>query len=664
MTSKFRGQSYYAQIGILILSLVFIGMWSYFTICKFYALNSDVWDLGYAENLLYSAMIDPGNLSTVFTRFIRQGVVYLLAPIAISKSIPALLIFQSFVIWFPAFLLFHISKLETKKPVESLLIGCSYLLYFPLAGANWSDFHFQTMFAFFYLLGYLLYLKDKPKLSFLLFFVSGMVRFPYMGIVAVSAIGIILPDFIRAIFAKNFSFSRNQKMLLILILVSLLFVIFQFFWLRSAINSFVGVPHGTSLNPLISLDSKLIAFSLLLGPLLFLPLLSKKWILPIILFIMLVFFLNNKWFEYPLLFQGWYSIAIAPFLFLGLIDIISLLNGRHPECESDRSERRKITSRIHPLRQGKNVILSVFFVLCILSVAFQPYGPLNDHSFNDFNLSEKTNVNWTQLNSVRNIINLIPTNESYVLVQNNLPQLFPRVAIRNIMVSPFNIGPDVTPQDISQNRFPFYGITSQGYVPINYSIADFNTVKSLMTPPMQEGFPTMFEMEQMLLNSTIYGIYAEENGIILLKRGYNGTVAEFHPMYYNVNLRNLVTSAGSFNNNIISFTSPLPYHQLWAGPYIQLPPGKYSANLEFKAFGNQHLKFTAVVGSQNDSGVLKFLNTTEYNVNVTDQNAFQSVSIQFNSTKFLLNTQFYLIPQLNYQSIIIDSMHIVQLSPN
>ena len=91
-----------------------------------------------------------------------------------------MLVIQEIFLGLPAIVIYLIAQTHIKDKTSSLLISLSYLLYFPLAGVNYYDFHFQAFFMLFFLLGYFTFIKGKYIYSSIFFFLSGTVRFPYM----------------------------------------------------------------------------------------------------------------------------------------------------------------------------------------------------------------------------------------------------------------------------------------------------------------------------------------------------------------------------------------------------------------------------------------------------------------------------------------------------
>lgn len=646
----------HARSVVLILATLYIVFWSISTIAKFYAMNSDVWDLGYAENLVYSTLHGTWTFQSIITQLARQGILFLLTPLALFASIPSLLIVESAALGLPIIVLYEISVIETGNRPLSLAVSACYFLYFPLAGANWFDFHFQTLFVLLFLVAYYLFLKKRFLLSSLLFILAGTVRFPYMGMVSVALLGLALPAVMRSLRTRRLDFSKGERMFLFLGFIMLAVVVLQYVWLTHSITMFVGVRHGPSFDPFINFEAKLLAILFLLGPLLFLPLLSKKWFIPVLLFIALIFFMNNPSFEYPMLFTGWYSVAAVPFLFLGFVDFVSSSGSRNLADRSSRIMRAltRLFPKMHIMRKKTPWI--ALTVLCVLALFLQPYGPMNDHSFNNFKLVEQTSGNSTLYADSMKLIDLIPSDEEYVLLQNNMPQFFPRSAITDIVVAPYNIGPNVTMQDIVNDTFPFYGKTSAGFIPITYALADLNGIRSLTSPPFEMGFPTMLQLVQMLTNSSCYGIVGELHGLTLLERNYTGKPVLYEPLSVPVSLSDLNQLSSSNMDGTLQFNSAPVDLPLWYGPYVYLPPGEYNVSLNLLINTSHEGDLSVVVGSQNSSGILSYITQDEFSLSPGQSPVSLQVSVEFTATNFLNNVQVLVFPLSETHSITVNSI--------
>ena len=139
------------QLGIIICIMVYTVIFSYFTILRHYSFDSGAWDLGTYEQMLWNT-INSGRLfwtapdvinSTGFffgTHF--SPILFIILPIYfLYQATETLLVLQSFVIALGALPLYWLARDELKSKIGGFVIALAYLLYAPLHGVNWFDFH-------------------------------------------------------------------------------------------------------------------------------------------------------------------------------------------------------------------------------------------------------------------------------------------------------------------------------------------------------------------------------------------------------------------------------------------------------------------------------------------------------------------------------------------
>lgn len=660
LEQKSKNIRVYRGISIII-TVIYIVFWSFVTIKKFYAMNTGIWDLGYLENHIHLIIYDTWSIRNILTQLSNQGILFLMTPFAFTNSIPALLIFQSISLGIPAYLLFEIGFHHTRNPVLSLMICISYLIYFPLAGANISDFQLMDLFIILFLLGYLLLLKEHFSSGFFFLLLSGFVRFPLMVLVSISSLSLSFRPLNLLIRSKNYTIKRLEFTVLVLFVISTAVLLMQYFWLIS-VNPAAIVTHSSSdHNPLLSVYSKLYVVVLIFGPLLFIPLLSRKWVFPSLVFFVLVFALNNSIYEFPQVFSNWYTVTIIPFLFLGLIDFFS-------EPDKETYDLRKAAHR-HIFREGikssssvkKSLSIIIVLLLSSLAVFMQPYGPLNNNSFNNFHLYNEIKDNSTVFNAATSVISLIPADEAYILVQNDFVQLFPRISIKTLLVPPYFVGPNISSSNLINNAYPYNGGPVTQYLPINYSLSNFNDIHTLTEPSYTKGNPTMLQFDQMLYNSTEYGIVAEDNGIVLLERGVQGTMTLYHPFFTKVNLNNMIYPKTLTKNGEVYVNQTLSNTTLRT-PFLCLFPGNFI--IKVKLLVNSVTNFNVEI----DDGY--YLSTTHFNFlnksnwiihgSTTEQNCTLNISMEV--PKFLGNAQCFIIPKNLSGTMIIKSITITQIA--
>ncbi len=132
---------------VFLTSTVYVSTSSYITISKFFAFRDTALDLGVFEQGLWSTITfgllfwnTPELTSHFAVHF--DPVLFLLLPFYVFYPSPSFVLFlQSFLIGFSAIPLFLFAKNELKSDSLSFLTVIIYLLYPPLHGVNWFDFH-------------------------------------------------------------------------------------------------------------------------------------------------------------------------------------------------------------------------------------------------------------------------------------------------------------------------------------------------------------------------------------------------------------------------------------------------------------------------------------------------------------------------------------------
>lgn len=658
----FRRVLTYRAISVA-LTITYIIVWVLISLDRFYAMKANVRDLGLVANMIESMRYRNWTSETILSQFSYQGILFVIAPLSLVDSVPTVIVFQCILLGLPAYILFEISFLETKSSVTSVFVTLAYVLYFPLAGANWFDVQIMNFFIFFFLLGYYLLLREKYVAGLIIILLSGTVRFPLMILVVVSSFSLLLPTIISWLKQNLKELTKYEVSVLVLFLLSSFTLVFQYVWLRTSSPSFIVTHSSSNLNPLLDLNYKIYTVILLLGPLLFLPLFSKKWVLPCMVFFSAVFFFNNPIYEYPSLFSNWYSVTLIPFAFLGVIDAVShFTNDRRVKSTSQSIFlflKFKL-SGIHFYRERITLVIAI--ILLGMSLFLQPYGPLNQYSFNNFNLQENTKSNSTLFEAANTIINLVPQNESYVVVQNDLPQFFPRRSIEVVMVPPYGIGPNITRHDLLENSFPYNGASMSTSVCINYTITDINDLHSLSELSGTPGYPTMIQLDQILLNSSLYGIVAEDHGIILIKRGYSGPPNVIEPYNTSVDLNQMIITNGSIDNGQVYIEGPFNQSAVERTPFVTLFPGRFEFKVSGALYNANDTSIWLEDGYYISASHFIFLNKTVWNINAHSDFQKFTLFVSFKLPYFVGNAQCFIVPLNLSGTMLIKSITMTQIA--
>ena len=596
------------------------------------------------------------NLYLFIQQVFLEGSRFIFWPISIFRSVQIFLIIQSSFLGFSAVIIYKISKLLIHNRLASLLLSASYLIYFPLAGVNWFDFHYQIFFIPVFLAAYYMELRSRLKISFILFIALGFIKFPYLIFTVIYSFScLIFPDVKLKLYQQGIS---KKYFYTVLFIVSFSLFLIQYFYLEFFAPTFITI-HSTSVfNPLYNFKDKLITFLFIFGPFLFVPLLSRKWILLYIPYLYLLIFANNSIYYYPYTFQTWYASLYIPFVFLGTIDFFSkhLVEKDNNKHKYSRGFKRRFRFNKH-----FNVMFAFGAVLILVICGFflQPYGPYNDRTFNNFNFEPETKVDLQSFIGAYQLAKMIPNNSSYVMLQNDMALFFPRPDYNHILVSQYNIGPNVSAADIANNSFPFNGGSTKGLIQIDYVLADVNNLHTLTEPPSYPGYLPTYSMVQLLLNSGYYGILGEEYGSILLERHFDGKITSFYP--FNSNYSSTLTQIDNSSFSLLnssSYSNSFPYGirgtYLLPGSYditASLSLGRSISNGSFQMFVSFYNGVNWTVVRSNAIKISKETATISVSLNLSNNNLMSMINYSLK------------ISNMTNENIVSYSLSILQLTP-
>ncbi|MEE9573529.1 MAG: DUF2079 domain-containing protein, partial [Candidatus Neomarinimicrobiota bacterium] len=159
------------QLSIIVCITVYTIIFSYFTILRHYSFDSGAWDLGTYEQMLWNTINsgklfwtapDPINPTGFFFGTHFSPILFIILPIYfLHQATETLLVLQSFVIALGALPLYWLARDELKSKIAGVVIALAYLLYAPLHGVNWFDFHTQAFIPLFFNLAFYYFTKKK-----------------------------------------------------------------------------------------------------------------------------------------------------------------------------------------------------------------------------------------------------------------------------------------------------------------------------------------------------------------------------------------------------------------------------------------------------------------------------------------------------------------------
>ena len=612
------------DIGIALAFIIYTFVWSFISLMRYYSLQAGVFDLGYKMQLGWYSLYHPYfGLVTDMSHLI----VYFFFPLFLLKNYPLLLIFQSFFIGIAVFPVYLITKIKTNNVKLSLTVGFIYLL-FPLdIGLNWYDFHFIMFFPTLFLFGYLFFLENRYKLSMFFFILSGLTTYPFLGFSLLFGITFLIEDSFFRI-DGNYKFSLDPKKIFLLSLTIISFALLVLQFQVMGINSdMLSKNPSTPVTIFGGLTGKILSiiFILIIGG--FSAILKPKWLIFLVPYFFIVFYSSNYVFEYPRIMQFQYAPLVTPFIFMALADLL----GRNPKGKY----KVKMKKRISFLNKNINrlhIVAVIFLIIVVITSAwfFNPLSPGNKDSPVNFQFYEKDIPNLTVYDGLEKLISLVPPNDPYLMVQENMPLTYPRPFYQNVGI--LDVWGGGIAYNASNNNFYVYN-TAKGWEQANIQYvlydplsrwAQINGISiAAVLPQNNSTYQNMYNMFFEMLASGRYGILGEANGMVLLERGYNGSLKYFEPFDDLFNIS---------NNNI---TNDIP--GLWHGSkYTFISPGYYVVKLQY--YISENYSGNVTFSTTGNAGEVTIVNITK-NVNYS-KNSFVTLSFNFTERYPYLYTSF------------------------
>lgn len=636
--SMLKGTKFSIYDLILILGFaIYVSIWSFISLTRFYSLQADVFDLGYKMQIGWNALYHPF-FGIVID--ISHLIVYFSFPLFLFKSYPLLLIFQSFFIGVAVFPIYSMITSATKSKLIALLVGLIYLLYPLNIGLNWYDFHFMMFFPTLFIFGYFFFLRKNYKTSTFMFILSGLTTYPFLGFSLIFGIVFLIDAILRE--KKNEIFvptNSEKKYLFLLVCFSFIILVIQFHIMGITPNM-ISKKAESSVNTSANLISEIfsVLFVLLIGG--FSALIKPKWLIFFIPYIFLVFYSNNYVFQYPRIMQFQYGPLVTPFIFLALSDLLSIHSNKQRKVTFIK--KISIGYRSNKLSQ-KVVAIFLLVVVTTSALLFNPLSPINKDSGINFEFYQKDVPNFTLYNDMKTLISLVPASNPYLMVQQNMPEAYPRPFYPNVGI--LSVGGGAIAYNSSNNNFYVYN-TALGWInaDIQYVLYDpfsqwaiqNGSAISGRAPEKGSTYQSMYNMVNELLASGSYGILAEANGMVLLEKDFFGGLEYYIPLndQFTVNNNNIINEVpGMWKNSAFTFISPGSYRV----KLIYDINENYKGNISFSATGNNGETVIFKCGRSvnfyaNSSVSLSFNFTEKYTYLYTD------FSFPTNSAYFLLKS--------------------------
>ena len=567
---------------IILYSMIF----SFVTVKRMYSLQTFSYDLGNYNQAFYTTLFEgrlfyytadlPANPSGSLFGVHFTPLFFILLPIYFLYPRPeTLLIVQSIVIGLGALPIYYMTTRKLKNELLGLLLAGLYLLNPAVQGINWYDFHPEAFIPFFMLSA--LHFFDTQKTA--MYFAFILLALSCTQFVSICIIFMVIYLLLRCYFEKKRAieefYCKEVKILLLTILLAIIWLALslhithlfnpyiqvmsgKIYWEELDAETLLEVPIKAVLNPMnalraISYDfyEKIIYALILFGTVMFLPLLEPCILICFIPWLSIAFLSNYPPF-YQLGLQ--YPAFVVPFLFYGTV--LGL---------------RKLTNLMEKRRSQK--ILRYFYVFFIIFCLFftVTLSPLNSsppfsYSYISYGIPQVNEHN----KYVLKLVNLVPKDAS-VLTQSNI---FPLLSSRHDAY--------VFPSSCLYILNHTFNETLQNLI---------NKVDYILLDIKSDPIATILTLRY--INCSNFGMYASVDGAILLKRYYNNTPVYFKPLeevfdYSNLHLvnGNITKDKTATNGKAIVHLRKHGTGDVWYGPYVLLPPGRYEVTFRLKISNN------------------------------------------------------------------------------
>jgi uncharacterized membrane protein len=590
-------------VAIVFYSLIF----SYFTIIKNFQFRTYAWDLGIFNQALWTTLHDGKlfyytcelllNPSGSFFGIHFSPIIFLLLPVyAIHPAPQTLLVTQSFILALAALPLYKLVIHVLKYRVVGIVFVLLYLLYPPLQGVNWFDFHVQSFLPLFFLSAIYFFEKQNWKTYFLFILLSLMCEEHASMIVIFIGFFAILQYKDRLIFAvKTRKFKDTFVLVAIATIVVAVFWYLMTLWIRGTffpvnpdfiyefnaaenwivlgVKNPIEIPLYIVLHPAraitaLSYDflAKIGYLLILFGPLALRPLFSLKHILPAFPWLLYALFSN---------YQPYYGISnqypayIIAFIFTASIFAIVDKGG------------------IDDVKVLKRRLAAMLLCSLVAVILVSPLSPLVTIVYPESGLGSTTEHE----KFLHEILTYVPRDAS-IMTQSNI---FPHVSSRiNAYAIP-------TIHLIWRRKVPeFKNFTCETLRNVEFVLVDIKSdyhASELMFSLLQENHE--------------FRVFASAAGIILFKKNYDGDATILAPYNVTYDYRSLALYSGeimedpnSTSGTVLYFNGSSGYSPMfWYGPRSILASGKYNVTLRLKINGTGEI-FTVQFCSKKGQQIL------------------------------------------------------------
>jgi uncharacterized membrane protein len=572
-----------AEYIVLLMIVVYVAVFSHFTIMRHYSFRSNAWDLGILVQSVASTTKGELFTNNVELYFAPTGsyfgihfcpILFTLVPFfSLVPRVETIFVMQSLILALGSVPTYLIAKHCLNSRVAALFISASYLLNPSLQGINWYDFTPQVFFPLF-ILSTTYFLKKRKPLMFLFFTVLTLMTLEqaayFLSLYAFYAAWELRADIKNILSPKRTLISFLPLITLAVVIIWVMIVSNIKYALNPnppeellaignyellEINSISEIPAKAFTNPDLFLKAirfdfpnKLLYVLLNFAPSGFVSFMAPVALLPSFLWLFLSI-LSNWPPYYQVGFQ--YLAFTVPFIVIATIEGVQNLGKL-----VDSQRVNGFIVRLPLLLLILGLILSV-----IASPLSAVHKPRDFTYFRDYGVSTPSSLD----NELAETLKIIPDDASVITI----PTIFPHLSTDlNAYVIP--------PVDAPSPRLFRGHLTYLKSIPYDYVVFTYywDQLES----------DTLYK--EFIENTTTFGLFVKGPGVELYKNGYTGEPTKLAIKFSQKQLFTkdavIVDDASSDSGKVIKLKSQKEGNIVWFGPYITLAPGNYTANFRIK----------------------------------------------------------------------------------
>jgi uncharacterized membrane protein len=641
---------------ILIPIIIYAVFFSGYTCYMHYTFKTYAWDLGIVTQsmwttlnsgkILYSTLeVAYGNPSGNLLGVHFSPILFLILPVyAIFQSPETLLIFQSFILAIAALPLYWIARDKLGNKLYALAFASAYLLNPALHGVNTYDFHVEIFTPLFILFAFY-YLEKGKWVKALPFIILELTTIEFAPIIVFS-LGLYL--FLKKILDNRTTKQRKTtfpkkllgpaalmvgSMLCLYLALGVISVVNPLkaggtygnwsYWGRNVSEVLSNVLRNPTqtLTILFTPIDKPYFLILLFSSTLFLPLIAPLELLTALPWLILALLT-----DYPPYYQPYYqysALVIGQLFIAGVYGFHRIVSTRGRLNDESDIQKRIVT------------LMVVLNVLIFVTVSPVGISAFTTRSIRPYAIS--TTADLEHIDSLYNVLSLVPSNASIATEWD----IFPHVC----------------------QRLNSYFLKW----PLDYN-ADYILVDA-KSPTFTMGImgPTPDQITISLLKNNEYGMFASEDGVLLLRRGYSGPLEYYSPQVNVFNSGQLILGAGkiewdyaSSSGRVITSDPANSFGVIWFGPYAYFVQGNYLATFKLRT-ANETCQVLLEVSAQQGSlsVAARVVNGTEFK----QANAWQEFSVSFKVVHLPEKLEFKGIGISNDTKVSLDYIRVEQIGP-